>query len=466
MVILRLLVCLLPVLLVSSQSLAAGPENPALRCQSQKALAAAKYAECQVRAEGVANDALRAARIARCEDLLKWRFSRAEILAEGQCPTTNDYRSIEAAVALHIRTVNAALDGPPLAAGNCGAGGVPFAYSYMVTNRAAPFATSESQIVPAAPGTLSFFTAAGAYQGTDPQKNYQAVSQEVFLTRLAADLARTSSNGTQHLGVYTHGLGNVLTDAMTETAQFGCSLAGSGAWPGLLIGFSWPSYDMLDSGLFYATEGPPLPPLTPQRSGSIRDNILGSRASFAALLSLLQSEIVAKSNTPVDWSFLTHSEGNYMLMAGLAGMTAPPTLSQCLMLAADISASSLQSGGEGAAITQACQNVTVYYSGADVTLGASNYEYFQYHVEDFPTRLGLIGPYYGFAAPETLPGNVTGVDCSSVTVYPAVAFITDVHSSYRSVPKILTDMSQVLQGLPATGRAAFSGTSQGFRLTP
>ncbi len=320
--------------------------------------------------------------------------------------------------------------------------------------------------MPAAPGALTFFTAAGAYQSSNPQKNYQQVSQEVFLARLAADLARTASNGKQHLGIYVHGLGNVLTDAMTETAQFGCSLAGSGSWPGLLIGFSWPSYDLLSSALYYATEGPPLPPLTPQRSGSIRDNILGSRSSFAELLTLLQSEIVAKAANPVDWSLLTHSEGNYMLMAGLAGMAALPSLSQCLMLAADISASSLQTGGEGAAITQACKDVTVYYSGADITLGTSNYEYFQYHVADFPTRLGVVGPYYGFSAPQTLPANVIGVDCSSVTVSPAVAHVTDVHSSYRSVPKILTDMSQVLQGLTTTGRAPFPGISQGFRLTP
>lgn len=466
MVILRSLASLLPVLLFSVSAFAAEPTNAARHCQSRKALAAAKYATCQVRAEAVPNEALREARLARCEALLKWRFSREEILAEGRCPTTNDYRRIQAAVGQHIRTVNAALDGPPEATGTCSAGGVPFAYSYMVTNRATPFAASESQIVPAAPGTLTFFTAAGAYQSSDPQKNYQQVTQEVFLTRLAADLARTKTNGSQHLGVYVHGLGNLLTDAMTETAQFGCSLAGSGPWPGLLIGFSWPSYDLFDSGLFYATEGPPLPPLTPQRSGSIRDNILGSRGSFAALLTLLQSEVVAKSSTPVDWSVLTHSEGNYMLMAGLAGMTAPPPLSQCLMLAADISASSLQTGGEGAAITQSCRDVTVYYSGADVTLGASNYEYFQYHIADFPTRLGLAGPFYGFTAPQTLPSNVTGVDCSSVTVYPAVAHITDVHSSYRSVPKILADMSQVLQGLSTTGRAPFPGTTQGFRLTP
>jgi hypothetical protein len=162
---------------------------------------------------------------------------------------------------------------------------------------------------------------------------------------------------------------------------------------------------------------------------------------------------------------LTHSEGNYMLMAGLAGMSSPPSLSQCAMLAADISAVSLQTGEQGQAITEACRGVTVYYSGADVTLGSSNYEYFQYHQQDYPTRLGQVGPYYGFTSPK-LPANVTGVDCSSVTVYPAVAHITDVHSSYRSVPNILTDISQTLLGNAPTARKPISGTTQGFTLSP
>ena len=250
MVIVRSFALLLSALLLPPLASAADAMSAAQRCQAQKAIAAAKYAECQVKAEAAHDEALREARMERCEALLKWRFSKEEILADGQCPTTNDYRRIQAAVAEHVRSVNAALDGPPLATGPCSAGGVAFEYSYMVTNRATPFATSGSQIVPAAPGALTFFTAAGAYQSSNPQKNYQQVSQEVFLARLAADLARTASNGKQHLGVYVHGLGNVLTDAMTETAQFGCSLAGSGSWPGLLIGFSWPSYDLLSSALF------------------------------------------------------------------------------------------------------------------------------------------------------------------------------------------------------------------------
>lgn len=459
----RLLILLL--LSISPALQAARKPDAAARCQTEKTLAAGQYSLCRMRAETAPYPVNRATRLARCDQSLNQSLHKAEARAKGACLTTHDFGRIQVAAAQHGRAVGAVLDGPGTETGTCAAPGVAFAYSYMITNRATPFATDFSQIVPAAPGNLSYFTATGAYQSSNPQTNYQEVSEAVFLSRLTADLAKTTTNGQQQLGLYIHGLGNLLTDAMTETAQFGCSLAQSGEWTGLLIGFSWPSYDLLESGLFYATSGPPLPPLDPQRSGSIRDNILGSRTSFASLLNLLQSQIVAPSNAPVALSLLTHSEGNYMLMAGLAGMSSPPSLSRCAMLAADISAVSLQTGEQGQAITESCRGVTVYYSGADVTLGSSNYEYFQYHQQDYPTRLGQAGPYYGFTSPQ-LPANVTGVDCSSVTVYPAVAHITDVHSSYRSVPVILADIAQTLLGKAPTARKPISGTTQGFTLSP
>lgn len=315
----RLLIFLF--LSISPSVYAAQKPDYAARCQTEKTLAAGQYALCRTRAETTINPVTSAARLARCDRSLNKSLVKAEARAKGACRTTHDFERIQLSVSQHTRTVGAVLDGPRTETGTCMAPGVAFSYSYMITNRATPFASDLSQIVPAAPGDLSYFTAAGAYQSSSPQTTYQEVTEAVFLSRLAADLARTTANGQQQLGLYIHGLGNLLTDAMTETAQFGCSLAQSGGWTGLLIGFSWPSYDLLESGLFYATSGPPLPPLDPQRSGSIRDNILGSRTSFASLLNLLQSKIVATSTTPVALSLLTHSEGNYMLMAGLAGMS-------------------------------------------------------------------------------------------------------------------------------------------------
>ena len=202
----------------------------------------------------------------------------------------------------------------------------------------------------------------------------------------------------------------------------------------------------------------------PQTSGTIRDNILGSRQSFDVLVQLLESQVVAPSQTPVELSFLTHSEGNYMLMVGLGGLSKPATVAKCLMLAADVSAVSLQSGEQGQAIADTCGQVTVYYSGADETLNSSNYEFFQWHRQDHPTRLGVIGPYYGFPAPKVLNPNVVGLDCSAVTVFPAVFSIIDVHSSYLYVPALVLDEAQTMLSLALPTRAAIPGTTQGFTL--
>jgi hypothetical protein len=134
------------------------------------------------------------------------------------------------------------------------------------------------------------------------------------------------------------------------------------------------------------------------------------------------------------------------------------------MLAADVSAVSLQSGEQGQAIAETCGQVTVYYSGADETLNSSNYEFFQYHRQDYPTRLGVIGPYYGFPAPKALNANVVGLDCSAVTVFPAVFSIFYVHSSYLYVPALVLDETQTMLSLPQPKRAAIPGTTQGFTL--
>ena len=219
--------------------------------------------------------------------------------------------------------------------------GVPFAFSYMITNRNNPWATARSAIVPAPPGSLSFYTASGAYRSDVPRLRYQSTTLQTFLSRLRADLNRQPGIR-KSLALFIHGLGSLFSHAIVETAAFGCALAKSqGAaapgYPGLVIGFSWPSYGLVDSTAFYASN-PPSPP-----SGTIRDNILGSRESFVSLMQILDG----LRDIPVDISLLTHSEGNYMLMVGMAALgVANPTarVQQCLMLGPDISAVSLQEG--------------------------------------------------------------------------------------------------------------------------
>lgn len=435
----------------------------ARRCEAAKLAAVGRYQLCLADADARAVTKQVAPSYAACDRRLQRKWEKAEARAGDACPTTNDLARVRLAATRHGALLASQL-GDVRATGPCTT--APFAYSYMVTNRATPFATTRADIVPAAPGALTFWTAEGPYQSSNPQATYTEVTEAVFLERLAADLARAAAGGQLHLGLYVHGLGNLFTDALAEAATFGCALQTAGQWPGLLIGFSWPSYDLFDAAVYYASSGPPPPPLTPQTSGTIRDNVLGSRQSFDALVQLLATKVVAPSATPVTLSYLTHSEGNYMLMTGLGALGAPAHVDHCLMLAADVSAVSLQTGEQGAGITDTCGQVTVYYSGADETLGTSNYEYFAYHRGDFPTRLGVVGPYYGFLAPKALAPNVTGVDCSSVTVAPAVSSIIDVHSSYRTVPDILRDQAETMLSLPHPKRQAISGTAQGFTLAP
>lgn len=430
-------------------------------CTAAKLVAAGQYQLCRAQADAKAARKGVAADHGRCDALLAKKFARAEARSGGTCPTTGDVDDVQLAASRHGDAVVATLAATP----TCSTAGLPFAYSYMITNRATPFETDFTKIVPATAGTLTYFTAPGAYVSQNVSTAYTEVSKATFVERLKADLALTASGGGLHLGLYVHGLGNVFTDALTEAAEFGCNLATPGEWPGLVIGFSWPSYDIVASTLFYATTGPPPPPLVPQRSGSIRDNILGSRESFQSLLTLLEADVLPGAPAPVALSLLTHSEGNYMLMTGLGAATSSPPIAQCLMLAADISSVSLQTGEQGDGITGRCSDVTVYYSGADGDLLTSDYEFFPYHRQDYPTRLGLIGPHY-LPDPTPLAANVDGVDCSRVTVAPAVGSIVDVHGSYRSVPKILADLGETMLGTATTGRTPINGTTQGFVLVP
>ena len=175
-----------------------------------------------------------------------------------------------------------------------------------------------------------------------------------------------------------------------------------------------------------------------------------------------------KAETPLQVSILAHSEGNYMLMKGMealdkalcAGEKANPKpewvqnwkeIDQVLMTAADISAASFhhtppdREEPPAQAIAKRCERVTVYYSGADEVLLVSNYEYYEYHLRPFPTRLGLIGPY-GYPTGTETP-KVIGVDCANVTrKHNGLSQALDVHSAYGSHPRLLEDMALTLSG--------------------
>src|SRR5687768_16159262 len=240
-----------------------------------------------------------------------------------------------------------------------------FNNSYFITNRNDPTTIWVDSSTYVIPGPLSYYMSNTPYDQTTD--NYSTVVWSTFLQDLETDLASTvDANGNANLVVYVHGLGNTFDDAIVEAAAFGSALASPGGFGGLLIAFDWPSYGAAVSPLasYYATTGINWPVIN--TSGTIRDNINGSIDSF---VTVIQSLLAIKvNNKPINLSIISHSEGNYMLTMGMLGLKLAGTTSginNAIMLAADVSAALFQSGQFGSAIIEICEQVLVYYSGAD-----------------------------------------------------------------------------------------------------
>jgi len=339
-----------------------------------------------------------------------------------------------------------------------------FNNSYFITNRNDPTTIWVDSSTYVIPGPLSYYMSNTPYDQTTD--NYSTVVWSTFLQDLETDLASTvDANGNANLVVYIHGLGNTFDDAIVEAAAFGSALASPGGFGGLLIAFDWPSYGTAVSAMasYYATTQINFPVVN--TSGTIRDNINGSIDSFVTVIQNLLA--IRINNKPINLSIISHSEGNYMLLMGMLGLkkagVASASIDHAIMLAADISAAVFQSGQFGYAITEICSGVSVYYSGADADVNYSDYDFFAYHNQVYPSRLGLIGPF-GYPSASGIPGSVTGIDCSQVTVN--LGLITNVHGSYRSLPQTLADMSSILNSSSPTGRIAYPGGTNSYYLNP
>jgi len=340
-----------------------------------------------------------------------------------------------------------------------------FNNSYFITNRSDPETIWVDSASYVTPGDLSYYMSNTQYDQSPD--DYSTTNASNFLSSLQTDLQNTvDSNGNANLAVYIHGLGNTFDDAITESAAFGSALGITGGFGGLLIAFDWPSYGTAVSALasYYATTQINWPVVN--TSGTIRDNINGSIDSFVTVIqSLLAIRI---NNKPLNLTLISHSEGNYMLMMGMLGLKAANVTSginNVIMLAADVSAAIFQPGQFGNAITDIAGQVSVYYSGADADVNYSDYDFFAFHNQVYPSRLGLIGPYaYPSASP--IPSSVIGIDCSQVTV--DLGLITNVHGSYRSLPQTLVDMSTTMSSSNPTytGRILYPGGTNTYYLNP
>ncbi|MCZ6774701.1 MAG: alpha/beta hydrolase [Proteobacteria bacterium] len=369
--------------------------------------------------------------------------------------------------------------------------------SYMITNRQSAGSSGTTDVVPLSGSRIddlywymaggAFNTTPGAYitQSSNPSTTAPPSFQSAIVDQLNA---QTTS---PRLVVYIHGLGNNWDDAIKSSQYFAKYLATSpsfgGGYPGLLVGFSWPSYEPFTSELNYATSWPP--ELT---SGSIRDNINGSIESFGSLISWMQDIRIAVPGLTI--SLMCHSEGNYMAMLGMAALSSV-SIDQVILLAADINNGALQIPpdatntliGNGAKMAALSSRVTVYFSHSDNTLALSEGSYggivseltsADWHNPSYQGRLGQCGPSYnqGYQF-----DNVVGLDCSAVVNYtnlnsldlpfnPVDSEPVSLHSSYRFIPQILADISQTLQDLPAStvdNRTPTANTNpQGYFMDP
>ncbi|MFG6461943.1 alpha/beta hydrolase [Roseateles sp. DXS20W] len=337
------------------------------------------------------------------------------------------------------------------------------AYSYMITNRRYPTAIIDPQS-PLDGNTLWWYVATA--QANDPNyEDYQSLTADAqasappkFVQAVVTELQNQGS-ATPSLTLFIHGLNTTWSYAVRDTATLGANLASMAGYDGLVIGFSWPSMGELDL-IEYADSFP-----QPAQSGTARGNVMCSLASFGSLIAFTQQ--LAAQVPGLQLNVVCHSEGNYLLMNGLAANSGAG-ITETIMLAADINNGALQTPASGltgsaAAIAAQSSRVTVYYSSNDNTLALSEGAFSTelsfplsmdtgaYHNPAFFGRLGLAGPSYD-QGPQA--SNMASVDCSAVvnqvyvgqlspSVYPAG---TVLHSAYLYIPQVIQDIAATLTG--------------------
>jgi hypothetical protein len=400
-----------------------------------------------------------------------------------------------------------------------------FNNSYIVTTRAQPGGDPTTDALKLLPeGKLYFCKAPDHYvqeadkyklandhttlciDNTDETKS-SATPPPSFLQALEQDVRKTT-NGTRtaHLSLFVHGLGVTFPTAVSETAQFGlhfqaknikndqtgttvcpepngtplpkdCILcpqnARKGLYPGLLIGFDWPSFPIT---------GPPLIELllletllAPTEGQKIRDRADKSAEAlanvFKGVIKRLKQRL-RRDRIRLVTTLIAHSEGNYMVMKGAQSAGAWWTrnvFDNVLLLAADISSARLNRGEPGRNLARIGKRVTAYNSTSDPELMVSSYLWSSLHDPSFQARLGQAGPYSKLH-------NVVGVDATQATnrvipdignlsvkefddcavpqdptkdlITPVLQGLLSVHGSYRCVAEILDDMNMtMLQGV-------------------
>jgi esterase/lipase superfamily enzyme len=298
---------------------------------------------------------------------------------------------------------------------------------YMISNRTYDSSTGQFGTTVAQGGALTFLSA----PATNPTTWTVASSQETWVQQVQADIQRCGGPAT----VFVHGYGVTYSDATSVFPTYFSNIVGAG-YPGVLIGFDWPSDDI---GIWQPTAF---------QNAKAKGAQTG-QLSFPLLATVLQQ---IKGTSALALSVICHSMGNYVMYSGASAFSqsGKPLLDQVLCIAAMLEYNgynSAQSATYCLDITQAASQVTLYFSANDDVLPQAEKSGYDGYPE-----LGITGPTYD----STLLSGVVGLDCSPVVNAanakqwnPNGNPLSRIHTSYFFIPEVLSDIQQVLADVPA-----------------
>ncbi len=316
---------------------------------------------------------------------------------------------------------------------------------YLITNRAYNPSTGTYGDTIAAGGALSFLMA----PVTDPSA-FATVNLETWGAALEKDLQRSRQMMPQPAvaAFFFHGFGVSFDAARTDFATYFANLAADrlGGYPGVLIGFDWPS----NVGFQAA-----------------KKNAQATAAQSFPRLATVVHQI--RRIPPIYLGAICHSMGNYLMVEGASQLSyqGQKPFDQILCIAAMLEVTAFNSPTSstyGQDIVDAANRVTVYYSTHDDVLPDAESP----ALDGYP-ELGIYGPGYDAC----LLDRVVGVGCSAVVneanakKYETGRSNPLIHIAYFFIPETLNDISQTLLGASLaemTDRLPIAGTTTGFMM--
>ena len=256
-----------------------------------------------------------------------------------------------------------------------------------------------------------------------------------FESALLAELKRLrdKGNSTPKVGLYLHGYKTDYQDSIDDIVDLEKNLAAVLGYPPIIVGFSWPSSGSKSS---YRSD---------------QDEARDSIGAFTRFLQELNSYVGKHEEDCFSATFcIAHAMGNYLLRKGLEYLSdnlgrpmRRAIFDETILLAPDISTSSLDKNGKGRCIGHFSRRVHVYYSKHDRALKwASN--------KLGSRRLGR----HGAECYDNLEENIVVVDAKKYANEESIEGIknrwnsqVNVHSSHRYHPEILADVAQVMSSI-------------------